>query len=68
MPLSFRVGDPAARGGRLQTLGLRSASLAAPLVPSGRALVRLRVPAVGGDLAIDVLVPLCLGLGEPVGR
>jgi hypothetical protein len=68
VPLSFRIGDPAARGGRLQTLGLRSASLAAPLVTSGRALVQLRVPAVGGDLSVDVLVPLCLGLGEPVAR
>lgn len=56
------------RGGRLQTLGLRSAGLAAPLVTPGRALVQLRVPAVGGDLAVDVLEPLRLRLGEPVGR
>jgi hypothetical protein len=40
-PLGFGVDDPAARGGRLQTLGLGSARLAAPLVASGRALVQL---------------------------
>jgi hypothetical protein len=68
MPLGFRIDDPAARGGRLQTLGLRSACLAAPLVASGRALVQLRVPPVGGDLAIGGLVPLRLGRSEPVGR
>ena len=68
MPLSFRIDDPAARGSRLQTLGLGSACLPAPLVASGRALVQLRVPAVDSDLAVGGLVPLCLGLSEPVRR
>ena len=44
--LGFGVDDPAARSGRLQALGLRPVSLAAPLVASGRALVQFRVPAV----------------------
>jgi hypothetical protein len=32
-PFGFGVDDPAARRGRLQMLGLRSARLAAPLEP-----------------------------------
>jgi hypothetical protein len=58
MLLGFRVDDSAARGGRLQTLGLGSARVAAALVALGRALVQLGVPAVGGDLAVGGLVPL----------
>jgi hypothetical protein len=65
-PLGFGVNDPAARGGRLQTLGLCSASLASPLVALGRAFVQLRVPAVPGNLKVGGFAPLRLGLGEPV--
>jgi hypothetical protein len=65
-PFGFGVDDPAARSGRLQTLGLRSTSLAVPLVPSRRALVQLRVPAVHRNLKVGGLAPLRLGLGEPV--
>ena len=43
MLLGFRVDDSAARGGRLETLGLGSASVAAPLVALGRALVQFGV-------------------------
>ena len=39
--LGFGVDDPAPGSGRLQTLGLGSASLTAPLVASSRALVQL---------------------------
>ncbi len=65
-PFGFGVDDPATRRGRLQTLGLRSARLAAPLVPSGRAFTQLRVPAVAGNLAVGGFAPLRPGLDEPV--
>jgi hypothetical protein len=39
--LGLGVDDPATGSGRLQTLGLGSASLTAPLVASGRSLVQL---------------------------
>jgi hypothetical protein len=44
MLLGFRVGDPAACGGRLQTLGLGSSRVATALV----ALGRLRKLLAGG--------------------
>ena len=62
----FGVDDPAACGGRLQTLGLSSPGLAEPLVASGRALMHLRVPAVPGHLPIGGFPPLRPGLGEQV--
>jgi hypothetical protein len=59
-PFGFGVDDPAARSRRLQTLGLRSTSLAAPLVPSGRALVQRRVPAVHRNLWVpDIRFASC---------
>jgi hypothetical protein len=65
-PFGFGVDDPAARRGRLQALGLRPASLAAPVVPSGRILMQLRVPAVPRNREVGGLAALRLGLGEPV--
>ena len=56
-----------ARSSCLQALGLRPASLASPLIPSGRALMQLRVPAVRRNLKVGGGVPLRLGLGAPVG-
>jgi hypothetical protein len=65
-PLGFGVDDPAARGGRLQALGLRSPGLATPLIPSGRALVQIRVSAVPGNLPVGGFAPLRLGSDEQV--
>src|SRR4029450_10379055 len=59
-------GRPARRGGCRQPLGLGSAGLAAPLVPSGRVLVQLRVPAVHPNLEVGGFAPLLPGLGESV--
>ena len=66
-PLGFGVDNPAACGCRLQSLGLSSPSLAEPLVPSGRALVPLRVSAVPGNLQVGGFAPLRLGLDGRVG-
>ena len=65
-PFGFGVDDPAARRGCPQALGWRSDGLAAPLVPSGLALVQFRVPAVQRNLTVDGVAPLRLGVGEPV--
>jgi hypothetical protein len=65
-PFGFGVDDPATRGSCLQPLGLGSAGLAAPLVPSGRVLVQLRVPAVHPNRKVGGFAPLLPGLGESV--
>jgi hypothetical protein len=64
--LGFGVDDPAARGGRLQTLGLCSAGLASPLVALGRAIVQLRVPGYPAPSRSVASRRCALALGEPV--